>query len=100
MNIQFHDETFVVCLIMFVIAWALTRHGKARSVFISTVSLIGAIMMPAFIPQGGGVAMVVPGAILFSTNNHMSWAIACFFLVVNYLVLSKIFSGISRKRAT
>jgi len=100
MTIDFHSSLFGVCAVVFVIVWIVTRYGPIRNIFISSASIVGAIMLPAFVPRGGDVVMVVPGASLFSSHNEISWAIACFFMVINYLILSKLFSGISRKRAT
>jgi len=92
MTYNFNSTLFGICAIVFFILFIISRYGPIKSTIMGSLSVMGALMMPAFIPRGGDVVMVVPGTSLFSSHDELSWAIACVFVVVNYLVLTKIFN--------
>lgn len=100
MRIELDASLFLLCVIIVVLTWLITRNWQSRKLFILSMSFVGALLMPAFVPGHGELIMVLPNATMFTIKNDFSLFIGCFFLLVNFLVLTKVFGRISRKKAT
>ena len=100
MRTEFNNSLFWLLIVLFVIVWLLTRHSKSRVLFISCTGFIGALLMPAFVPGHGEFIMMLPNATLFALANKVSWGIGLFYLILNFIIISKIMNRISRTTVT
>jgi FtsH-binding integral membrane protein len=92
MTYNFNSTLFGVCAIVFFVLLIISRYGPIKTTIMGGMSVIGALMLPAFMPRGGDVVLVIPSASLFSSHDELSWAIACISIVINYLILTKLFN--------
>lgn len=99
MRLEADISLLVLCCIAFFLAWLITRKKAANRSFSTITSLIAAFTMPAFIPAHGEVVMVLPTASLFTVYNTFSWGAGMVFLLINFIVSSKVFGSIRRKKA-
>jgi len=88
----------ILCIVAFFLTWLLTRKKAANRSFSTITSLIAAFTMPAFIPGHGEIVMVLPNAALFTVHNTFSWGAGIVFLIINYIVFTKVFGSITRKK--
>ncbi len=100
MRFDINGSLLLFCVITFVVIWFLTRNTQSNRSFRFVSSIIAALTMPAFTPGHGEIVMVLPNASLFTVQNHLAWGIGLFFIVVNFIIFSKVFGRISRKKAT
>lgn len=99
MRLEADFSLLVLCVIAFTLAWLLTKRRDANRSFSTITSIIAAFTMPAFIPAHGEVVMVLPNASLFTVYNTFSWGAGMVFLLINFIVFSKVFGSIRRKKA-
>ena len=100
MRFEINDSLLLLYVIAFILVWLFTRKKQSNRSFRFVTTVIGALTMPAFIPDHGEIVMALPNASLFVVQNKLSWGIGLFFLIVNFMVISKVLGHISRKKAT
>lgn len=92
MTYNFNSTLFGICAIVFFVLFIISRYGPIKNTIMGGLSVMGALMLPAFMPRGGDVVMVIPSASLFSSHDELAWVVACVSVVVNYLILTKLFN--------
>ncbi len=100
MRIEFDNPLFIWIAILFIVMWLITHRRQYRKTFITLTGFIGALLMPAFVPGHGEFIMLLPNATLFTQENEISWGVGLFFLILNFIIISKILNRISRKAVT
>jgi len=99
MRLELNTELLFFCSLLFVfVSLWLTKFSSSKKAAIRGASFFGALLMPAFAPGHGEFVMLLPNAALFAIPNTFTWGIGLFFLVVNFVLLSKLLTWITRKK--
>lgn len=96
MRIETNTVLLIGLTLLFGVVWLITRHRQPRRLFIVSISVIGALLLPGYVPGHGEIVLIIPNATLFTVDNHFVWGLGTVFGIINYCVLSLLLNRLSR----